>query len=484
MELYREMQGHNNYLVCKISTHEDVDTAVLGMLTNNNITGLAPVVYSQHDNERVLKFNITGKTPAIQVFAQIVSKKIVLSFFSSVFSAIDAVEDYAIDVSNLLFDMEHIYIDTISGLAELICVPINNRSPVDITAFLKEILFHTQFSPSEDNGYVGILLNAFNNNKSISDIKELTAKLLREISPGNRQSASLAPRVPVNVGPTGPARPGPVQPVVAIYNAPQPPVAPVRDAPQSPVSLPNILHHDPMSIPPPLNGSPEVKKYAAAFPHSDIRDEPPISLLYLLQHYNSANAAKYRAQKAAKKQEKDKRKNSKSELPAPGFAVPGHDVAPASGKLPHDILPLIDSAHPQHESARGVNPGYDFGDTIYQNEQPNGGGTVFMNPESGQQYFTAFIIRKRNNERIAINKNVFRLGRISAQVDYAMPENEHISSSHCHIITRAGEYFIVDNNSKNHTHVNGLIIPCNTEIKLMHGQDIVLANEGFEFRLH
>ena len=41
----------------------------------------------------------------------------------------------------------------------------------------------------------------------------------------------------------------------------------------------------------------------------------------------------------------------------------------------------------------------------------------------------------------------------------------------------------MDDNSKNHTFVNGVMVMPGTEVKLMHGQTVTLADEEFEFRL-
>lgn len=58
-----------------------------------------------------------------------------------------------------------------------------------------------------------------------------------------------------------------------------------------------------------------------------------------------------------------------------------------------------------------------------------------------------------------------------------------IGHCHCHIILRGGEYFILDDNSKNHTTVNGTVITPGTEVKIVRGQIIMLADEEFEFKL-
>ena len=66
-------------------------------------------------------------------------------------------------------------------------------------------------------------------------------------------------------------------------------------------------------------------------------------------------------------------------------------------------------------------------------------------------------------------------------MDYFISDNTAISRSHANVISRDGEYFVVDTNSTNHTYVNGMMIQSNVETKIADGAKIRLANEEFEF---
>lgn len=92
------------------------------------------------------------------------------------------------------------------------------------------------------------------------------------------------------------------------------------------------------------------------------------------------------------------------------------------------------------------------------------------------------LIRVKTNEKIFLDKPTFRIGREKSYVDYFI-DNAAISKSHANIISRKGEYFVVDTNSTNHTFVNGQMIPSNVETKITHGAKITFGNEEFEFRL-
>lgn len=94
----------------------------------------------------------------------------------------------------------------------------------------------------------------------------------------------------------------------------------------------------------------------------------------------------------------------------------------------------------------------------------------------------AYLIRAKSGEKIILNKPVFRIGKERSYVDYWVSDNTAVSRAHANIVSRDGEYFIVDTNSTNHTYINGGMIPTNVETRLPHGAKIRLGNEDFEFR--
>ena len=94
-----------------------------------------------------------------------------------------------------------------------------------------------------------------------------------------------------------------------------------------------------------------------------------------------------------------------------------------------------------------------------------------------------YIIRVRNNERIPVSKEFFRIGTEKNYVDYYIGDNSYISRGHASLVSKDGRFFIIDNNSRNHTYVNGSLITSSTEFELKSGDTFKLANEEFEFKL-
>jgi len=555
MEISFETFGSNTNLVCKVSSSETLDTVVLGMLTNNRIKGLAQTVFSQFDDVRALKYNVTAKVSAKTVLAGTVTKNRVLGILSGLMSAVATSEEYTIGTSNLLIDLEYIFVDTSNNITELICLPINNLPTVDLMVFLKGILFNAQYDPHENNDYVAKLINVLNSNSAFTDIQDNITRMMQETG------------VPVRVGihpvPGAPAYQQEQQsqyspPQGAHHAAPAAQVAPT--APPQSAAQASPEQYMPIPQAPTPQAVPEqsgkkkkgAKAEKAAVDAAGADQEKPISHLYLLQHYNAENKAKYDAQKKDKKsspkQEKPPSgKKQKEEAGSPVFMIPGQEpprisepqqfaqqpqpqhAAPPQPQTPQPQTPqqgFVPPPQPQQQpqyapqhqplptappppqslpftppsggvSQQVPQQGYppqppqggapmNFGETVfnYQGEEDADSGTVIIGHTPASQPITPLLIRKRNQERIFISKQTFRLGRDQSFSDYTIPENKHIGRCHCHIEIKGGEYFLIDDNSRNHTFVDGVMIPSSTEVKITHGQMIKLADEEFEFRLY
>ncbi len=124
-----------------------------------------------------------------------------------------------------------------------------------------------------------------------------------------------------------------------------------------------------------------------------------------------------------------------------------------------------------------------FGETTVLGVGSEAGETTVLGT-SQAQIIKPYLLRIKNNERIELNKPVFRIGKERSYVDYFVSDNTAVSRSHANIINRDNEFYIVDTNSTNHTYVNGSMIQSNVETKIEHGTKIRLANEDFEFFMY
>ena len=163
-----------------------------------------------------------------------------------------------------------------------------------------------------------------------------------------------------------------------------------------------------------------------------------------------------------------------------GMNIPKSNPSAAKGNLqPAKPSPLF-----SHQQEAVGNGGRNFGDTTVLHSGFRGEETSVLNytkaPDTPKQ---PYLLRIKNGERIPITGSIFRLGKEEKFVDYVIHDNEAISRSHANIISRNGQYFLQDNNSTNHSFLNGQQCVSNVELPLQDKASIRLGNEEFQFLL-
>ena len=163
-----------------------------------------------------------------------------------------------------------------------------------------------------------------------------------------------------------------------------------------------------------------------------------------------------------------------------GMNIPKSNPSVAKGTLqPAKPSPLFSN----QQEAVG-NGGRNFGDTTVLHSGFRGEETSVLNytkaPDTPKQ---PYLLRIKNGERIPVTGSIFRLGKEEKFVDYVIHDNEAISRSHANIISRNGQYFLQDNNSTNHSFLNGQQCVSNVELPLQDKASIRLGNEEFQFLL-
>ena len=101
-------------------------------------------------------------------------------------------------------------------------------------------------------------------------------------------------------------------------------------------------------------------------------------------------------------------------------------------------------------------------------------GAIKINP---------YLVRVNTNEKIIINKPVFKIGKASRGVDYHISGNGAVSRQHAIILHKGESYYIKDNKSTNHTYVNNKQVEGDEEVLLNNNCTITLGDEDFVFKL-
>lgn len=525
MNFQFENQGTYTYLVYTIGEGDSVDSMSLGMLTNNRIVGLAPTIFTQMDNTRYIKYNVSARISVKQFFTGPVNRKRLLGVFSGIVNGLLSAEDYMIDTDSIILDLDYIFVNVSTCSTVLICLPVSgaNSAKTDLGMFFKNIMFNIQSDQTENCSHVAEIINYLNSAPvfSLTDFKNV----LDRLQSGTPAAAPPVQAVKPAQAPVQPAAAPmpPVQPAAGHFGAQQPqrqPAAPVQPvSPSKPVQTPPPFNHIPQQQPPVPQQQPPIPQQQAPVP------EKPMSMFGLLMHYSKENAAVYKAQKEARK---SKGGTKAQQAPNASFAVPGAPQQPAAAPAPKQqgmnpgfaipgqaaqapapvqpaaqapvqpaapqFAPVSTAAQkpaqpPVNRPAAPPDPiapqgrPLNFGETTVLSGGAVGETTILSALQMPARALTPFLIRSKNNEKIAIDKPVFRIGKERSYVDYFIGDNTAVSRSHANIVTRDGQYFIMDTNSTNHTYVNGIMIQSNVETKINDGDRIRIANEDFEFKL-
>ncbi|WP_010676859.1 DUF6382 domain-containing protein [Bacillus timonensis] len=108
-------------------------------------------------------------------------------------------------------------------------------------------------------------------------------------------------------------------------------------------------------------------------------------------------------------------------------------------------------------------------------------GTTALGVGTGFYQQQPFLLTA-TKEKIMVTKKVFKIGRDPQHTDYTS-KNKVVGRVHAELITENGEYFIIDQESRNGSYVNGVKLDPKNKVKIKHEDKIKLANEEFEFRL-
>lgn len=182
-----ENQGIQTFLVYALKDDDIIDEVHYDMIHDNQILGILPTFLSSADGRRCLKFNISSRISLEQFFHGVMNRTGFLSAFYSIVSTLKASGDYMLNCGYFLLDSRYIYVNVGTKEAELISIPIiEEKETPDLKIFLKDIVFQTQFDPSENASYVVKIIKYLDGGSafSIAGLQEMLEKIIEEDESG------------------------------------------------------------------------------------------------------------------------------------------------------------------------------------------------------------------------------------------------------------------------------------------------------------
>ena len=504
---------------------------------------IIPFQYKDEDGKRSIVSYVHHDTSLEVMLRQTLKKADVLAILKGLLCAFE-IGAAGVQICYLVRDLNYIYVDPESKAVKCIMVPVK-QDPLgqsDIPDFFRNIVSHMRFDEADKDDYVARILTLINTDhysnmklKGLVDAEMEKLGLFYTRDEGLKKEAdtTAAPevqnqnvkvnRVGVmnNMRPQGmPAMGQPMgQPVPPMGGQPMmgQPVPPMGGQPMMGQPVPP-MGRQPMGQPvPPMGGQPmgqpvppmgQMPKPEMPKPQAPAPETPKPEMPKPEMPKPQAPAPE------APKPEMPKPEMPKPQAPVPEAPKPEmpkpempKPQAPAP-EVPKPEMPKPEMPKPQMPPM-GQRPAMGGQPMMGQPVPPMGGQRPPMGqPMMGQPMMGQMprpqapqmqngnlmgqlggarpiphFVRKSTGEIINITKPEFIIGKSKTKADYAIENNSAISREHCIVIQRDGVNYIKDNNSTNHTYVNGVELQPGKEVLLKHKTEVRLGDEEFTFLL-
>ena len=505
---------------------------------------IIPFQYKDEDGKRSIVSYVHHDTSLEVMLRQTLKKADVLAILKGLLCAFE-IGAAGVQICYLVRDLNYIYVDPESKAVKCIMVPVK-QDPLgqsDIPDFFRNIVSHMRFDEADKDDYVARILTLINTDhysnmklKGLVDAEMEKLGLFYTRDEGLKKEAdtTAAPevqnqnvkvnRVGVmnNMRPQGmPAMGQPMgQPVPPMGGQPMmgQPVPPMGGQPMMGQPVPPMGRQPMMGQPvppmggqpmmgqpvPPMNGQPMGQPVPPMGGQPMGQPVPPMGQMPKPEMPKPQAPAP-----EAPKPEMPKPEMPKPQAPAPEAPKP-EMPKPEMPKpeMPKPEMPKPEMPKPQMPPM-GQRPAMGGQPMMGQTVPPMGGQRPPMGqPMMGQPMMGQMprpqapqmqngnlmgqlggarpiphFVRKSTGEIINITKPEFIIGKSKTKADYAIENNSAISREHCIVIQRDGVNYIKDNNSTNHTYVNGVELQPGKEVLLKHKTEVRLGDEEFTFLL-
>ena len=450
---------------------------------------IIPFQYKDEDGKRSIVSYVHHDTSLEVMLRQTLKKADVLAILKGLLCAFE-IGAAGVQICYLVRDLNYIYVDPESKAVKCIMVPVK-QDPLgqsDIPDFFRNIVSHMRFDEADKDDYVARILTLINTDhysnmklKGLVDAEMEKLGLFYTRDEGLKKEAdtTAAPevqnqnvkvnRVGVmnNMRPQGmPAMGQPMgQPVPPMGGQPMmgQPVPPMGGQPMMGQPVPP-MNGQPMGQPvPPMGGQPMMGQPQAPAPEAPKPEMPKPEM----------------PKPQAPAPEAPKPEIPKPEMPKP--QMPPMGQRPAMGGQPmmgQPVPPMGGQRPPMGQPMMGQ----PMMGQMPRPQAPQMQNGNLMGQLGGARPIPHFV-RKSTGEIINITKPEFIIGKSKTKADYAIENNSAISREHCIVIQRDGVNYIKDNNSTNHTYVNGVELQPGKEVLLKHKTEVRLGDEEFTFLL-
>ena len=402
---------------------------------------IIPFQYKDEDGKRSIVSYVHHDTSLEVMLRQTLKKADVLAILKGLLCAFE-IGAAGVQICYLVRDLNYIYVDPESKAVKCIMVPVK-QDPLgqsDIPDFFRNIVSHMRFDEADKDDYVARILTLINTDHySNMKLKGLVDAEMEKLGLFYTRDEGLKKEADTTAAPAVQNQNVKVN-RVGVMNNMRPQGLPAMGQPVPPMG------GQPMGQPIPPMGQmpkPEMPKPQAPAPEAPKPEMP------------------------------------KPEMPKP--QMPPMGQRPAMGGQPmmgQPVPPMGGQRPPMGQPMMGQ----PMVGQMPRPQAPQMQNGNLMGQLGGARPIPHFV-RKSTGEIINITKPEFIIGKSKTKADYAIENNSAISREHCIVIQRDGVNYIKDNNSTNHTYVNGVELQPGKEVLLKHKTEVRLGDEEFTFLL-
>lgn len=465
VELTRIQKSSNVYAVFDLNEIEAPIDHVSLMLINNNQgqpTGFAPITFEEKNGiPSHMLFDVTGRITLREYVSKNITQEDFRQMLIHLMDAIESFDDYMIESSQVLMDMDTIFINTLDHSVSFLCVALlGMHQPENMYLFFKELVESSFVTAGRGEvSYFNHVYNIVHNEKMFS---------LRNIRLALRGSVSEQPEI---------EKKEKNQQFLREEKRLEEPDTITIDT-----NSKTSKEEDVEVVPPPEQDMKKKSLLGGLFSSRKKKDEP---------HPAADNG--YKGGLASLK------KGSQPDIQEPVHQMeqvtqPDFDSAGSNSMGGTNLLGEGTEYMPQNPPIQPPPRRPEYSGTIMLKAEPAAapahtetmtqgagkyGATILLMPEERK----ALLVRKKTQERLSIDKTEFTIGRDIPGLDLDLHENVYIGHRHANIVRRDDEFYLTDQHAVNRTYQNGARLEMGEERKLNDGDTIRLANEEFTFHI-
>ena len=431
--------GEERYLTYIMGEGCELDEDALD-ICEEGVSGLVDIIYEEDDDFDYLTYDISGKMTVDSFSKGPMDKSKVLTLIRNVAMGIIDIKEQGIPLAYVLLNRKFMYVDPDTLGIQYLCVPIESEGSVaaEFKGFVRQFIANLVFNVDEDLGYVGQLLTYINGDSfNLRGLIGLVEALMKDsgINFDGTSSDIATADGDVVVNTEAAKEEGGVSSFMEELPDAGDTLPEIGDDEEEEEELEEIE-----AVEEPAEGAAQksVKVNRAALIQKNAKAEAETETLTEDEQEAADQAAKASEISSKSKNKERKKNNEVNEI----VEAPVEPAANANAAA--NII------------------------------QAASGGTIKINP---------YLVRETTEEKIIINKDVFKIGKANRGVDYKIQGNGAISRIHAIIALKDNAYYIKDNKSTNHTYVNNVQLEDDQELMLTDNCRITFGDEDFIFKL-